>query len=67
MGWPLMPGPLEPMTGGELSLAFLMSPGPVVCSGEVAGSVYPPGSLWEQPHHHEWQCHPLLPDPLPGL
>ena len=65
---------VEPLLGTGLSLpglsghpAFLMAPGPVLYSGEVAGSVRPPGGLREQRHHHERQCHPLLPDPLPGL
>lgn len=42
-------------------------PWPLFSSGQVAGSVHPAGSLWQQPHHHEWQRHPLLPDPLPRL
>ena len=64
----MAPGPLEAflMAPGPLE-AFLMAPGPLFYSREVAGSVQPLGSLWEQPHHHERQCHSLLPDPNPGL
>lgn len=47
--------------------AFLTAPGPLLSSGQVAGSVHAAGGLWEQPHHHERQRHPLLPDPLPRL